>query len=470
MRKAIMRIVTAVALALALVAPAAAYDDPQQSEEGQQFMRARELLDDGSYNEAFEIFMLVAEADDSPYQDDACYYAAYCAVRLGELEEAVGILDDLLDHFPSSQWRDDAVQLRSEVLSRLGRHGDPAAALGVGTARSAEREAERADREEERAEREAERADREEERAERHARVVSIHQERGEELSEEDAIREAALNALLNMDSERAVPILIRYLQSDPPSVLKERAIFVLSQHETEEAMEGMIQVVRSDDDPEIRRYAIHWLGQFDSEESTDVLIDIYDSLDDAGSREMVIFALGQQGGDMAVEKLTEIAQSDDSAALRAHAIFWLAQVDEFDSIPVLAEIYRANEDREIRQQILFAATQADDAEGAAEFLREVAVSDPDPELQSVAIFHLGQLGEEAIDFLAQIYESTDSGDVKRTIAYALSQIDTEEAVEMMIEFARGETDFEVKRQLIFWLGQTDSERAQEFLLELIEQ
>ena len=467
MRKAIMRVVTAAALALALVAPAAAYDDPQQSEEGRQFMRARELLDDGSYNEAFEIFMLVADADDSPYRDDASYYAAYCAVRLGELEEAVGILDDLLEHFPSSQWRDDAVQLRSEVLSRLGRHGDPAAALGVGTARSAEREAERADREEER---EAERADREEERAERHARVVSIHQERGEELSEEDAIREAALNALLNMDSERAVPILIRYLQSDPPGVLKERAIFVLSQHETEEAMEAMIQIVRSDDDPNVRRYAIHWLGQFDSEASTDVLIDIYESLDDAGSREMVIFALGQQGGDMAVEKLTEIAQGDDRAALRAHAIFWLAQVDEFDSIPVLVEIYRANEEREIRQQILFAATQADDAEGAAEFLREVAVSDTDPELQSVAIFHLGQLGEEALGFLVQIYESTESAEVKRSIAFALSQIDTEEAIEMMIEFARAETDLDIKRQLIFWLGQTDSELAQEFLLELIEQ
>ena len=81
---------------------------------------------------------------------------------------------------------------------------------------------------------------------------------------DENDVRIAALNALLQMDSERALPILQKVLsRRDACSVeLRRKALFLVSQKEAPASTDMLIAAARQDPEASVREQAVFWLSQ----------------------------------------------------------------------------------------------------------------------------------------------------------------------------------------------------------------
>ena len=76
---------------------------------------------------------------------------------------------------------------------------------------------------------------------------------------DDDDVKMTALNAIMQMDSERAVPILKQVIaKRDTGSVcLRRRAVFIVSQHKSSEVTAILLDAARRDPDLEVRLYAV---------------------------------------------------------------------------------------------------------------------------------------------------------------------------------------------------------------------
>ena len=287
---------------------------------------------------------------------------------------------------------------------------------------------------------------------------------------DEDDIRVAALNALLNMNPRKAVPILKDVLarRDECSAPLREKAVFLLSQKHTEETVQVMLDVARNDPEPEIREKAVFWLSQVPGDESLDALVDILENETNTRIQEKAVFALSQHGDPRAGQALRDYAIREDAPIdLRQKAVFWIGQRGDEESGEFLRQLYRSTDNRELKEKIIFGLSQQ---RGNVEWLLEIARNQDEPlELRKKAIFWAGQ-GGASIGQLGDLYDSFTEREVKEQIIFALSQSGEAEAVDRLMEIARNEQDRELRKKAVFWLGQSDDPRVADFLLELISQ
>ena len=154
--------------------------------------------------------------------------------------------------------------------------------------------------------------------------------------------RLAALNALITMDADKAMPILIPVLHNrDECSVeLRRKAVFLISQHDTDETVELLYGAAHDDPDEEVRHQAVFWLGQVSRAEAVDALESILTGTNDTELQEKVIFALSQHGSSRANAILHDYAGDRNGVEeVREQAIFWLGQTKDPRVIDVLEEI-----------------------------------------------------------------------------------------------------------------------------------
>src|SRR5262249_45012829 len=83
----------------------------------------------------------------------------------------------------------------------------------------------------------------------------------------DDDVQSAALNALQQMDSEKALPILRRVLaRRDAGSeCLRRKAVFIVSQQQGRESEQILLDAARNDPDSGVREQAVWWLSQVNS-------------------------------------------------------------------------------------------------------------------------------------------------------------------------------------------------------------
>src|SRR5690606_19344824 len=82
--------------------------------------------------------------------------------------------------------------------------------------------------------------------------------------NDENDERIMALNALLQMNAEQAMPLLERVLaRRDACSVgLRRKAVFLVAQKRTDRTADVLLRAAREDPDAEVREQAVFWLGQ----------------------------------------------------------------------------------------------------------------------------------------------------------------------------------------------------------------
>ncbi|MBM4183933.1 MAG: HEAT repeat domain-containing protein [Gemmatimonadetes bacterium] len=407
---------------------------------------------------------------------DSFYFEAFALNRLGErtqLTRAVSLLDEQLQRFPEAATRADADALRVRIESQLAQRGDaraarnvirqanptppsPAPAPSPTSAPSPSPAPSPAS-------------------PVSPARPVSSSAPRAQATCPNQEARLAALSALLNMNAERAVPILQEVLRSrDECSVeLRRQAVFLVSQHMNAESVEILLDLAHRNPDPdaEVREQAVFWLSQVRSDEAMDALEAILRESTDPELRENAVFAISQQGGERAVRALRDLAErSDVPTELRENAIFWIGQTPGAGGARYLMDLFDRLDDEELKENVLFGVAQSNDAEALRWLVERALDTSESVEVRNNALFWAGQSGALGLTELRSLYSSlgADEQELKEQVIFVASQENDAESVDFMMEIARTEQDEELRENAIFWLGQSNDPRVPEFLLQLI--
>jgi HEAT repeat protein len=404
----------------------------QEDPGARAYAQAREYLNSRRYQEASEAFsQLRTQYARSVHAADSYYYQAFALSRMGgtdELREARDLLRAQIEYHTDSGTFADARELMVRVESQLARQGDASAA-------------------------------------------AAITQQATDPCGPDQELRAAALNALLNMNAERAVPILRQVLEDrDACSAeLRQQAIFLLSQKLDDESVDILLDLAHRnpDPDPEVREQAVFWLSQVQSEEALDALEAILRESDDTEIQENALFAISHHGSERSVEILKGyVERSGVPADLRANAVFFLGQSP--GGAEYLRSIFRSLDDPDLKESALHAIAQSGDAASRAWLVERARDPSEDIEVRTNALFWAGQSGAFTIDELRDLFESFTDPEMREQLIFAASQRDEAEAVDFLMEIAEDPENGELREQAIFWLGQSDDPRVAEFLLRII--
>ena len=220
--------------------------------------------------------------------------------------------------------------------------------------------------------------------------------------------RLAALNALITMDADKAMPILIPVLHNrDECSVeLRRKAVFLISQHDTDETVELLYGAAHDDPDEEVRHQAVFWLGQVSRAEAVDALESILTGTNDTELQEKVIFALSQHGSSRANAILHDYAGDRNGVEeVREQAIFWLGQEGSRQDVEFLMNLFDDLESSELKEKVIFSVSQASHSEGGAWLMGLAHDESESVEFRKNALFWAGQEGNVDASELRDLYE-----------------------------------------------------------------
>jgi HEAT repeat protein len=425
--------------------PALRQGDPADS----LYRRAREALNRRNYTQAADLFKSVTERyPKSPTAPSAMYFRAFSLYQTGSVDrmrESRDVLSALEKNYPNADLA-DAKSLRTRVCGELAQRGDAECAAEVSEiAKSTETRATRS----------------------------SSASSQGARCSEDDDDeRIVALNALLQMDSDRALPILKKVLERrDACSyVLRRKAVFLVSQKGGEEAADILMQTAKNDPDRETREPAIFWLGQVGSERAVDLLDDVLKNSTDKETKDKAIFALSQHRSPRAGKILRDFAEREsEDEELREQAIFWLGQKHSEENANYLKGLYARVKKDALKEKIIFSLSQQRDF-GNGEWIMQIAL-DPKESIDTrkQALFWAGQNGGASTESFASLYDKMTDSEMKEQLIFVLSQRGRDgKALEKLMDIAKTDKDKEMRTKAIFWLGQSKDPRAVKFLEDLI--
>src|SRR5919202_1732078 len=327
----------------------------------------REAINRGDFRRAATLFAEIsAKYPRSQYAPDALYWRAFALYRSGredDLREALRSLDTQRARFPRAQTIGDARELAVRIRGVLAQQGDVESAEAV-------------------------------------SRVAARNQPCVRDDNDSE-VRAAAMNALLQMDAESAVPIIKQVLQKrDECSVaLREKAVFLLSQKPSSETETLLLDVLHNDPSRSVREQAIFWLGQRRSQENAAFLRGLFGRLGKAERnediRKKVLFSLSQMRGFGNDRWLLNIAlDTTYSEDVRGHALWTAGQA----GIPGsdLVALYDRLRDAEVKEKLIWVLSESRDR-AATDKLVEIAQKDPDREMRKKALFWLGQKNDPRV-------------------------------------------------------------------------
>lgn len=415
------------------------------------YRAAREALGGGDYQLAARLFHDVGTRyPQSSLLPDAMYYEAFALYRGGgntSLRSARGILTSLQTRFPDFGRRSDAATLSTRICGELAKQGDASCAASISLAATGSGSS--------------------------GASAASATSARsGACPSEDDDERIAALNALLQMDAQRAEPILEKVLERrDACSAsLRRKAVFLVAQKQTPQAADVLLHVAQTDPDPEVRSQAVFWISQVPGERATNVLDQILMKSSDPELRGKALFALGQANTEQGTNILREYAADPSQPSeLRQTAIFWLGQQKGgAQNTAFLRELYAKLTDPDLKGKVLFSLSQGKAPDRAAWLLQVAQRPSETIDARKQALFLAGQSGA-SLDQLVRMYDALPPGEMRDQMIFVLSQIRDPAALDKLISIARTDKDPESRKKALFWVGQSHDPRALKAITEVIE-
>ena len=284
----------------------------------------------------------------------------------------------------------------------------------------------------------------------------------------------AALNALLQMDSERAIPILKQVLaKRDECSVaLRRKAVFLVAQKRSNESATILLDAARNDPDVEVRRQAVFWLSEVHDDRALNALDSILNSSKDEEIQDKAIFALSNTNTTRGAEILRSYAQSNAPEELRAKAVFWIGQSARRnpENTAFLQSLFDKTDSEEIRDKIIQGMSEAPGEEGTRWMLGVVQNTKLPVETRKKALFWAGQRRSIDINTLVALYPKLDDQELKEHFIFVLSERREAAATDKLIEIAKSDKDVEMRKKALFWLAQKNDPRAKQLLLEIINQ
>ena len=359
-------------------------------------------VDEGRYERAIKDFDQLIEVKWTR-NDGVYYWKAYALNKLGKRDEAQAALAEIPKQFPQSRWINDAKALQVEIQQSAGRPVSP------------------------------------------------------DSIDDQD-LKLVAINALMNSEPERAVPLLEKVL-NDPKNNLnlKSKSLFVLAQSRSDKAREIVAAYAKSGPNPDLQIRAIGYLGTARSKDSQQILADIYAANNDVAVRRAVLRSMATSRDSA---HLFNAAKTESNVDLRREAIRSLGNMQAASE---LAQLYASESNNELKDSILMSLSNS----RGTEKLMEIAKTEKNAELRGDAIRYLGNTrGDKSGDALALLYSTESDKSVKAQIIRTLG---TSGAGKQLVDVTRGEKDPELKKEGIQWLGQMrNSKEATDYLMELI--
>ena len=189
---------------LAYVVPAASYRPASTPPEAWQeqdpavalYKQGRTELNSGNYDKAADIFgKIVSSYPRSTYAPDAYYWQAFALYKASDFDEARDVLTQQQRRYPKAATAREGAGLLAQINAQLARQGDAQAAHDVtvkanGAAQGCPRD------------------------------------------DDDDDIRITALNSVLTMNAEQAIPLLKQVLAKRDAcsAALRRKAVFLISQ------------------------------------------------------------------------------------------------------------------------------------------------------------------------------------------------------------------------------------------------
>jgi HEAT repeat protein len=416
-------------------------EDPADS----LFRTGRQLLNSSEYRKAANVFkQLVDRYPQSKPAGDALYWRAWALFRLGrdghnaaDLDEARATLDRYTRDFGNdARMSGDATELYSNIRSAQASFGNAQAASEVATA------------------------------------AGTLRQQRGCGSAADEEMRMAALDGLLSMSSEDAVPILKDVLKQRDECRMeaRKRAVFLLAQKRAPDVASTLLDVARNDPSIDVRKDAIFWLSQTRSDLAVPALDSIVFQSRDDELRKQALFALSQQSRDERARAALKRAAEDEhlSEDVRDQAIFWLGQSSIVD-LDYFKTLFKNTRSAETRKKITFAVSQHSSPEATAWLLDVVRDKSYDIDVRKDALFWLGQRRAVTMDQLQSVYDQSKGDDeMQKQVIFVYSQRNDPAAVDKLMAIAKSDPDIDIRKQALFWLGQKNDPRVRQFLLDLI--
>jgi TolA-binding protein/HEAT repeat protein len=450
------------------------WPDQSQADVADSLYRAaRQALNQNQYDRAAELFRSIRDRyPRSTYVPNTYYWQAFALYRSGSddnLRAARTALKAQADRYPKATTSRDARALLTRVQGELARRGDSDAAEDI--SRDADAVAP--------------------------APVIAAtpgtppiamapigpttviaapgRAGRGSSCDDDDDdMRIAALNAVLQMDPDRAVPLLKTVLaRRDAGSTcLRRKAVFLVSQKRTDETARILLDIVRNDPDQEVREQAVFWLSQVPGDETVAALDSILrDSKTPPEIQEKAIFALSQHRSARAGAILRDFAaRRDANIDLREKAIFWIGQSRSPENAQFLKDLYAKVENDDLKDKIIFSLSQMGGADNYR-WLMDIALNQAeDMEIRKKALFWAGQGHNVDVADLVRLYDSMKDREMREQLIFVYSQRREDAALDKLFQIGKNDPDRELRKKAIFWIGQSRSPRAAPYLQELINQ
>jgi len=366
-----------------------------------QYERAQRAIERGEWARAIEQFRALTNAN-SPRADAALYWQAYSLDKLNRQTEALTTVAELLKNFPMSRWLNDARALEIAMRQRAGQPVSP-------------------------------------------------------DQQNDDDLKLLAIQGLQQMDPAQGVPLLEKILQGSQSPRLKERALFVLAQSDSARAQQVLAGVAKGNSNPDLQRKAIQYLGMNGSTTNRQLLADIYASSADIDIKRQILRSF-MMAGDK--QRVLAAATGEKSPELRSEAVRQLGMLGARDE---LWQLYQKETSVDVKQQMLQGMMMG----GDVAHLTEVATSETNMQLRRRAIQQLGMLGGgRSGDTLVNIYNKQTDADVKRA---AIDGLFISSNASALVALARKESDRELKRYIVGKLALMNAPEARDYMLELLK-
>jgi HEAT repeat protein len=213
--------------------------------------------------------------------------------------------------------------------------------------------------------------------------------------------------------------------------------------------------------DEELKLLALTRLMDRDEERALPLLERFMQNKECKRLREKALFVLAQNDNPKAVDLITRIAKGELYPELQTKAIHQIGIVNANDrNMKTLAQIYSTTNSIEIKRTILHTYG----VNGSKELLMQAVRQEKDPNLQKAAIQGLGISG--ATSELRQLYKELPGFEAKSAVLNAFIVTGDSDGAE---EIARTETDPKLKRQAIRIIGISGGRNSGPALVEIYQ-
>jgi HEAT repeat protein/TolA-binding protein len=402
------------------------------------YRKAHEEMNRGDYRKAATLFKeLYTKYPNAEVAADAMYWQAHALYRVGttpDLQDALTVLDQMRTKYPSPRMRGeqgDVAALQMRVAGVLFNRGMGGQALVMRTLKQSDNVCDR----------------------------------------EEQQVRAAALNALMQTDQDAAIQYAQKMLskKDECSTELRRSAVFLLGNKRDGQAAATLISVAKNDPDYGVRSSAMGYLGRLPGDDAVNALDDLLRNGDDDRIKRDALRALARHPSPRArglVKALVE--KNDASESLRMTALDALdPERSSADDLAWLQGLYGKVDNPRIKARIISAVARIGGSQNEKWFTTLANNEDESIDVRMVALQRIAPLMD--VTALGKLYEATGQRRLRGEIVNQLGNRKEAEATDKLVSIAKSGTDVELRTRAIDALVSKKDPRATKLLLELID-